>query len=113
MIRLWCRSGTKRPSDRRPGLGLAGITAFPVVWSPSRTKRPTMLGSPVAWGALPHQEPCCRNGRRLNRQAFARLNARDAIQTARMANAVVIDTPMATSGLPQSPLNRARAASTA
>src|SRR5262245_59070796 len=48
-----------------------------------------------------------------NDQAFARLNVRAAIQTAMAARIVVITTPMAISGLPQSLLNRARAASVA
>src|SRR6185503_1068142 len=46
-------------------------------------------------------------------QAFARLNVREAIQTATAARAVVIPTPIAISGLPQSLLNSARAASVA
>src|SRR5689334_18301745 len=51
--------------------------------------------------------------RRRPGQAFARLNVRDAIQTAMTASTAVIATPIRISGLPQSLLNRARAASVA
>src|SRR3954451_18630864 len=48
-----------------------------------------------------------------NDQALARPNVRAAIQIANAARTVVITTPIAISGLPQSLLNSARAASVA
>src|SRR6476620_9472735 len=61
--------------------------------------RPDEPGAPGMPAALP--------------QATARVNARDPTHTAMTAKIVLIVTPIAISGLPQSALNRARAALTA